>query len=413
MATLLVTSTLDTKGREVAFACERAEVLGAKVVVVDAGILDGPNGIEPSIDSARVARAAGRSLDDVRQVGSRGAAVELMAKGLERLVPEIAAQWGVTAALGIGGLEGAYLAAAALRTLPFGMPKVIVSPIFSGVRRFDPFVGHADIALLHSVADLQGLNAITRAILDRAVRMALVEPGAEPLVAEPRYHVGITLNGNTTTIGTMIAAGLEARGVEVTSFHSNGVGGVAMERLAEEGRFDLIVDLTVNELTEEIANGLFPVLDRLDIDGEVPRVVVPGCLDFVCQEADAIDERFRGRATDEHNPELVLVQVSAAEATQIARAFVDRLSGSRGPVRVIVPMRGISLAGSPDGTFPGAGGPGPAVKALTEQALGRLPLQTVDAPINDRSVADAVLHAVEELLSLDRVGTKTIDASLP
>ena len=408
-AMLLVVSTLDTKGREVAFASARAKELGADVLVVDAGILGEPIAVEPQVTSEEVARAAGKTLAEVRGVGSRGAAVELMVTGLRRLVPEVASRHGVTGALGIGGLEGAHLAGAALQSLPFGMPKVIVSPIFSGVRRFGPFVGGADIALLHSVADLQGLNTITRSVLDRAVRMSLIEGSSEPTAALDR-HIGITLNGNTTAVGARVAAALEARYIEVTSFHSNGVGGVAMERLAEEGRLDLLVDLTVNELTEEITRGLFPVKDRLELDAAVPRVIVPGCLDFICQEAGEVHARFRGRPADAHNPELWLVQISDAEARDIAAALVDRLARSKGPVSVVVPLRGVSLAGSPGGVFHGAGGPGPAVSALLEAARGRLPLTTVDAPINDPSVADAILAAIDELsyadqLLMSRVGS--------
>jgi uncharacterized protein (UPF0261 family) len=181
----------------------------------------------------------------------------------------------------------------------------------------------------------------------------------------------------------------------VTSFHSNGVGGVAMERLADEGKLDLLIDLTVNELTEEVTQGLFPVQDRLRLTAAIPRVVIPGCLDFICQESDAVQPRFRDRPADAHNPELWLVQVSDAEARAIAAAFVDRLAASVGPVRVVVPLRGVSLAGSPGGVFPGAGGRGPAVAALLDAARGRIDASTVDAPINDAAVAEAVLEAIE------------------
>ena len=397
---ILVVSTLDTKGIEVAFLCDRLRALGAAPFVVDAGILGEPRGITPDVPSERVAAAAGSTLEIVR-TASRGRAVAIMAQGLGHIVRSLHREMRFEGAIGIGGLEGALLAAAALTALPFGIPKVSVSPVFSGVRRFQPFVGASDVALLHSVADLQGLNAVTELVLDRAARMTVSAWPPRERAAPVLGRVGLSLNGNTTGVGTSVRRELESTGYEVVSFHSNGVGGVMMEELATEGELSALVDLTTNELTEEVVRGLFPVTGRLAISGRcsVPRVIVPGSMDFICQESGRVDPRFAGRPVDEHNPELVLVQVSPDEAAAVAQAMVDRLVRSTGPVRVVVPTRGLSLAGSPGGVFEGAGASGPLVDALICAANGRLPLVLVDAPINDPATCRAVVSAFEGVLS--------------
>lgn len=398
---ILVVSTLDTKGQEVAFVCERLRRLGLEPFVIDAGILGEPLALTPDISNRQVAEAAGSTLEAIRGTGSRGRAVELMAIGLRSLVADLHSTNPFRGGLGVGGLEGAVLAAAALGSLPFGIPKVSVSPIFSGVRRFDPFVGESDIALLHSVADLQGLNSVTRVVLDRAARMVAASWPALASAPPALGRIGMSLNGNTTDVGMAVLHELEREGHEVVTFHSNGVGGSSMELLASEGELDALIDLTTNELTEEIVGGLFPVKDRLLVAGgsPVPRVVLPGSLDFICQEPDRLEGRFTSRKIDRHNPEVVLVQVSAAEASQIADAFVARLLASKGPVRVVVPLRGLSLAGSPGGIFEGAGTEGTLVEAIQRAArLGRLPLLEVDAPINDHRVADAVVSSFRDLV---------------
>lgn len=398
---ILVVATLDTKGREAAFLCDRIEARGATPVLVDAGILGEATDGVADVSRHEVARASGQTLEKVRSLGARGPAVEQMIRGLQELVPTLQAEHDFAGAVGIGGAEGALLAAGAFRLLPFGIPKVVVSPIACGVRRFAPYVGNADIAVLHSVVDLQGMNAFTSRILDTAAAMATTREAFFEW-PEPRAgRVAMSLNGNTTTIGTQIERVLSEQGFEVVAFHSNGVGGINMEQLAAAGHFIAVIDLTTNELVEEVLGGLFPVVDRLRVAGRasVPRVVVPGCLDFICQGGpDEIEARFADRVMDAHNPDITLVQVSAPEAQLIAAAFVERLTESDGPVRVVVPTQGLSLGGSPGGIFSGTDADGAVVTSLVALAADAMPLILVDAAINDPKTADAVLAALREVL---------------
>lgn len=404
---ILVIATLDTKGPEAAYLCERVAERGAKPLLIDVGILGEPDSVTPDVTRAEVAEAAGRTIDEVRAAGARGTAVEQMMGGLRQLVPGLLANNDVSGGVGIGGAEGAVLASAALSALPFGLPKIIVSPILSGVRRCGPFVRHEDIALLHSVADLQGINYHTATVLDLAASM-VAGGGARVDWPEPSQgRVGMSLNGNTTKVGTQIRKELEKDGYEVVSFHSNGVGGVTMEEIAAQGGFSAVVDLTTNELVEEVVDGLFPVRDRLRVSGRtaVPRVVVPGCLDFVCQGSlDEVEERFRNRPMDIHNPEVTLVRVSKEEAKLIAREFVLRLLESQGPVRVVVPTGGLSIPGSPGGNFPDPEADAAFTRALVEEAEDDLALSLVEAPINDDRVARAVVGAFAEVVADPAIG---------
>lgn len=399
---VLVVATLDTKGPEAAYLCERVAERGAEPLLIDVGVLGEPEEVTPDVTRAEVAQAAGRTIEEVRAAGARGTAVEQMMDGLRHLVPGLLAKEEVSGGVGIGGAEGAVLASAALSALPFGLPKIIVSPILSGVRRCGPFVRHEDIALLHSVADLQGLNYHTATVLDLAASMVAAGGSRVDWPEPSRGRVGMSLNGNTTKVGTRIRKELEKEGYEVVSFHSNGVGGVTMEEVAARGEFSAVIDLTTNELVEELVDGLFPVRDRLRVSGTtgVPRVVVPGCLDFVCQGSlDEVEGRFRGRPMDIHNPGVTLVRVSREEAELIAHEFVSRLIESEGPVRVVAPTGGLSIPGSPGGNFPDPEADAAFTRALVEEAGDDLALSLVEAPINDERVARAIVGAFGEVVA--------------
>lgn len=400
---ILVIATLDTKETEARYLCRLVSERGADPVLLDVGILGNPVA-PPDVTHDQVAAAEGLTIGEVRDMGSRGAAVSAMMKGVAKLVATFHERQPFAGGVGIGGAEGAVLAASALGALPFGMPKMIVSPILSGVRACGPFVGTNDIALLHSVADMQGVNSVTARILELAA--TYVTGGAhtdlDSWPEPPRGRVAMTMNGNTTTIGTAVTHSLEALGHEVVAFHSNGVGGKSMERLLEEGAFVAAVDLATNELVEEVVGGLFPVEGRLLLRAgtRIPRVVLPGCLDFICQGSpQTIDPRFRNRRMDFHNPEVTLVQVSRAEASNIAAAFVGRLEASEGQINVVLPIGGLSLGGSSGGVFCDGPDWGAVEEALLERlANSSLSVKVVDAAINDASVATAVLDCFSELV---------------
>src|SRR5262245_3121159 len=280
MKTVLLIGTLDTKGHEIAYLRDRVRSLGLGALVLDSGILGEPLGCEADITREEVARAAGYDIDELRTIGARGAAVERMVEGVQRLATELCAAGKFDGLICLGGAEGSVLGAAAAKVLPIGMPKIIVSPIASGQRRFGPFMGTRDVLVMHSIIDILGITPISTTVFDNPAaaiwgmlehgrRLAGPHPPApsptpgrggevptslearspSPLVGDKRSatqrvpgglvggwegdgrYVAVTMLGNTTK-GVMIVKDLLAEhGYEAVIFHSNGVGGPAMEEL--------------------------------------------------------------------------------------------------------------------------------------------------------------------------------------
>ena len=413
-ATVALVATLDTKSQEAEYLAQRLSLLGAKVRLYDTSVLGAPDGLVPEVSSAEVAASASVEIESIRSLRTRGEAVEIMARGLATLLPRDCLAGRFDRAIVIGGLNGALLGAAALQRLPFGVPKLIVTPLASGERTFAPFVGTSDIAVMHSVVDLQGINSFTRSVLDNAAMMMSASPYdlSRPTQAG-MGSIAITLNGNTTPVGTRIMESLSASGWEAVAFHSNGVGGSAMERLASEGRFFGVIDLTTNEIVERELQGTFAVPDsrmRLLAHLGLPTVFVPGCMDFVCLTPEALSSR-PGRLHVRHSRDLELVRVTASEATRLAEVFADSVNEYTGSVEVVIPMRGFSPSAAPGGLIADPAADDAFINTLRSRLSSSVPITEVDAPINDPAIAKAVVKAFERVaescavsVQSDRVG---------
>lgn len=392
-----VVSTLDTKGRETAYLAERIRERDLETLVVDSGVLGEPRGITADIGHERVAEAAGMTLAAVRAVGTRGAAVEVMARGLSRVLAELYRSGRCDGVIALGGAEGAVMAASAMQALPLGLPKIIVTPVAAGRRTFGPFVGLRDVLLMHSVVDILGLNPVSRAILDNAagaIAGMVRARGARPSAAGDRL-VAMTMLGNTTPAVTRIAEGLEAAGFTPVVFHANGVGGQCMEEMIAEGMFVGVIDFTTDELTDELVGGLHAAgphrLEAAALRG-VPQVVVPGCVDFfVVAPQESTSERWRGRPRYHHNPALTLVRTSREEMAEVGRVMAAKLSASRGPVAVAVPLGGLSIPNTPGGAFHDPEADAAFLAALRHDLRGDIPIVEVEAHINAPLFSEAVL----------------------
>jgi uncharacterized protein (UPF0261 family) len=373
--------------------------------VVDSGILGEP-GCPADVGREEVARAGGHDLDDVRRAGSRGAAVELMLEGVRATCLRLYADGRIRAVLCLGGAEGALLGAAAMHALPVGVPKVIVSPSASGRRAFGPFVGEADVMVMHSVVDILGLNEIARSIFDNAAAAVagMVRDAGRPLAALGERCVGITMLGQTTPGVMRVREVLIEAGQEPVVFHANGVGGPAMESLIESGALGGVIDYTLSELANSLLDGIHATgPDRLRVAGRhgVPQVVVPGCVDFFNQgPRELLPERYRGRKTYFHNPVATLVRLSSDEESELGAMVAERLNESRGPVRVVVPTGGFSLADAEGGDLWDPEADRAFVDALREALRPDIPFEQVDAHVDDADfaelVADRYLSLLEE-----------------
>ncbi len=404
---ILIIGTLDTKGREIAYLRDRIAALGGQPLVLDSGILGEPLGIVPDISRTEVALAAGSSLDALRAAGTRGAAVAGMRVGVRRVALDLFAAGRLEGIVTLGGAEGAVLGAYAMKALPIGVPKVIVTPIASGKRTFGPLVGTRDILVMHSVIDILGLNPISRAVFDNvaAALVGMAAHGAAPLAGGPdggRY-VAMTMLGNTTAPVMQIKERLAAQGWEAVIFHSNGVGGPAMEELAELGMFAGVIDFTTDELSDQAFGGFHQGgaarLERVGALG-LPQVVVPGCVDFTVHGPhDEVPDRLRDRPAYFHNPEFTLVRLTADEMAQIGTLMARKLNAATGPLVVVVPTEGLSIPNTPGGVFWDPAADAAFLAALQCDLRANIPLHLVATHINSPAFADRVADEFLNLLA--------------
>jgi uncharacterized protein (UPF0261 family) len=412
--TVALVATLDTKGPEAALFADLIRARGATVRMYDTGIRPHDIGVvQPEVGSDEIASAGGATIDEVRQLSSRGEAIAAMARGLSSLLPADYSAGLFDRAVVIGGLNGAVLGAAGLQQLPFGVLKLIVTPVASGTRQFAPFVGTSDIAIMHSVVDLQGVNSFTTEVLNHAASYITGPEVATPQVNRERGAIAMTMNGNTTPVGMMILSELDSRSWDVVAFHSNGVGGSAMERLASEGRFKAVIDLTTNEIVDRELGGIYPgppTRMRALAPSGLPMVFVPGCVDFINQNSALVPaDRKRTR----HSPQLDLVRVTAEEGERIARIFADSVNLHTGPVEVVAPTRGFSPSAADGGPLADPAADEIFLSTLAACLGARVRLTRVDTFINDPAVARAVIDAADRVIaqSQGRISNSTTEGA--
>lgn len=406
MATVLLIGTLDTKGPEIAYLRDRIRALGSDALTLDSGILGEAIGIEPDFNRRDTARAAGSDLETIRNAGSRGKAVEQMLQGVRAIAQRLAAEKQIHGIASLGGAEGAVLAAAAMKVLPVGLPKLIVCPLASGHRKFGPFIGTKDIMVMHSVVDILGVNDISRMIYDNAA--AAISGMAQSYEAsllrsfasKPCKAIAVTMLGNTTRpIQHILKPGLEKAGYDVVIFHANGVGGPAMEELITQNFFAGVLDYTLSEVAGQIAGG-FHVggPSRMEAAGKagLPQVVVPGCLDFVAVGAKhEIPEKFRDRPTYYHNPEFTLCRLTFEEQLAAARFVIEKVNAAKGTVSLVFPLRGGSIMENQNGgVFWDAALTAACREEFRKGLSPCVAYREVDAHINDDAFANIVLEEV-------------------
>jgi len=396
MKHVLLIGTLDTKGPEVAYVRDRVRALGVEPIVADSGILGEPLDIVPDVPRAEVAALAGTTIDALRNAGTRGKAVHGMLPGLRRLALDLYKAGRLHGAAALGGAEGAVLGASAMMGLPIGVPKIIVTPIASGHRRFGPLVGTKDVMVVHSVIDILGLNPISRAVFDNvAAALAGMAQHAHPLdMTGDQRRVAITMLGNTTKAVMRIRDRLAEHGLESVIFHSNGVGGPAMEELAGDGMFVGVIDFTTDELTDELVGGFHAAgPNRLRTIGRLglPQVVVPGCIDFTVHgRPEAVPAHLRGRPVYTHNPEFTLVRTLPDEMAQLGHIFAVRLNEATGPLSVVVPTQGLSIPSVPGGVFWDPAADARFLEELQRDLRVDIPVHTHALHVNSTEFADVV-----------------------
>ncbi len=399
MAIVLV-GTLDTKGVELHFVRDLLRAVGLSTLVVDAGF--GDSSFNPDIPRDQVFAAAGTSLADVVRANDRGRAVEMAARGAAKIVQNLHLQGKVDGILGLGGSAGTTIGTAAMRALPFGIPKVMVSTLASG--QVGQWVGVRDIFMLHSVVDISGLNRVSRVVLANAAHALAGMAGAFrtlPPTQDQKPLVTATMFGVTTPCVSACRQQLEAKDFEVLVFHATGTGGKTMESFISDGLVQGVLDLTTTELADELVGGILSAgPDRLTAAGlrGVPQVISLGALDMVNFGPRAtVPEKFSGRRFYQHNAAVTLMRTTPEENDRLGKEIAQKASAAKGPTAVLLPLRGISAIDKEGQPFWWPEADQALFQSLRNWMSPHVKMVELDMHINDPEFARA---AVDVLLSL-------------
>ncbi len=390
---VLLIGTLDTKGVEFAFVRDLLREAGVDVLVLDAGVLR-PPAFAPDVPREQVFAAAGADVEAIRQAADRGRAVEAAARGAARVVLELHRQGRIDAVLGLGGSAGTAIGTAAMRALPFGVPKLMVSTMASGQVR--PYVGQSDVCMMHSVVDVSGLNRISRRVLaNAAAAIAGMVRGAKAPAAggEDRPLIAATMFGVTTPCVDAARAHVEHAGYETLVFHATGTGGRTMEGFIADGQIAGVLDLTTTELADELVGGVLSAgRDRLTAAAlrGTPQVISLGALDMVnFGPPDTVPEKYRGRLFHQHNPQVTLMRTTPEENDRLGKEIAHKASAAKGPTAVFVPLRGVSALDREGGPFWQPEADAALFQSLRDWMSPDVEFVELDLHINDPAFAEA------------------------
>ena len=397
MATIAVLGTLDTKGEEHAFVAEVIRARGHTPLLIDVGTLEAPT-IRPDISREEVARAAGLDFAALRSRRDRGESVAAMSQAAPAILVRLLTENRIDGVISLGGGGGTAIATAGMRALPVGFPKLMVSTLASG--NTAQYVGVKDIVMMPSIVDVAGLNRISRQILTRAAGAicGMVE-ALVPAAATDKPVIVASQFGNTTDCVTRARQLLEQAGYEVLVFHATGTGGRTMESLIEAGLVTGVLDITTTEWADELVGGILgagPTRCEAAAKHGVPAIVTPGCLDMVnFGSPESVPAKFAGRSFYQHNPQITLMRTTPDECQRLGEILAEKVNGSKAPVTVLIPLRGISVISAAGQPFHDPAADAALFASLKANLRKDIPVRELDCTINDPAFAEA---CVEELL---------------
>src|SRR3989440_2459624 len=402
MATIAILGTMDTKGEEHAFVADRIRQRGHQVLVIDVGALGEP-GLKPDITRREVAAAAGVDFDAVVARRDRGETVADMSKGAPKVLACLVAEKKIDGVISLGGGGGTAIATAAMRALPIGFPKVMVSTLASG--NTAQYVGVKDIVMFPSIVDVAGLNRISRQILTRAAGAicGMVEVGqasrlsrageTPALPSADKPVIVASMFGNTTQCVEHARKILEQAGYEVLVFHATGVGGRTMESLIESGLVAGVLDITTTEWADELVGGFLSAGSaRLEAAAKlgVPAIVAPVCLVMVnFYGPESVPAKFKDRTFYQHNPQVTLMRTTPEECARLGQIIATKLNASTGPVTVLIPRRAISVISAPGQKFYNPVADQALFNSLKSALRAGIEVIEIDCAINDGAFAEA------------------------
>ena len=402
MKTIAVAGTFDTKGKEFLYVKELIEELGLKTYMINTGVFDSE--IEVDVSNKEIAKEAGYDIEDIVSRRDRAMATEALSKGMELLIPRLYAEGKFDGIISFGGSGGTSLVTPAMRALPIGVPKMMVSTMASG--NVSQYVGTSDIIMMPSIVDVAGLNKISKTIFKNAVlaiagmvgmadKIKEVEEDEKPLIAA-------TMFGVTTPCVDFAKEYLEERGYEVLVFHATGTGGKTMESLIDAGFFKGVLDITTTEWCDEIVGGVLGAgPNRLEAAGRnhVPQVVSVGALDMVnFGPIDTIPEKFKSRNLYKHNPTVTLMRTTVEENIKFGQKIAEKLNASFGKTVLILPLKGVSMIDAPGQPFYGSKEDEALFDTLKNNIdKDKVNIVEMDNNINEKAFAQ---RAAEELIKM-------------
>lgn len=397
--TIAVVGALDTKGQEFAFVKAEIERRGHKAFIINTGVVGEP-GFKPEISANQIAEAGGSSLDLLRNQADRGMAIDVMTQGVAVVVKKLHDFGQIDAVLSMGGSAGTIIGTSAMRVLPVGVPKVMVSTLAAGDTAV--YVGTKDVVMIPSVVDVAGINQISARIYANAVGavVGMVETAVPEIEEKPL--IAASMFGNTTKLVDQCRAILANHGYETLVFHATGTGGRTMESLTRDGYFAGMLDVTTTEWADEVVGGVLSAgPERMDAAAQqsIPQVIAPGCLDMANFWAlETVPEKYKDRKFYKWNPNVTLMRTTPAENAELGRILAQKANQSTAPVTFFLPLKGVSILDSPGGEFWWPEANEALFEAIKAHARNDISVVELDCNINDAAFAEAVTGKLLEFL---------------
>lgn len=397
--TVAIIGTLDTKGEEFAFLKSEIQKRGCRTLVINTGILGGP-AFMPDISAEAVAAADGFTLSELAHF-DRGRAVNAMTRGIAIVLKQLYEEGKFDGVISMGGGGGTAMGCSAMRVLPVGVPKLMVSTVASSDT--SPHVGTTDIVMMPSILDVSGLNRISRTIFSNAAgAICGMVTGEAEKIMEVKPLIAASMFGNTTRAVDHARKMLESKGYEVLIFSATGIGGKTMEMLIDQGYFSGVLDITTSEWADEICGGVHSAgPTRLEAAGRagIPQVVTPACIDM-CNffHIGTVPDKYKDRIFYQWNPNVTLMRTTPEENAQMGEIFAEKLNAARGPVAVFVPMKGFSEVDAPGKPFWWPEADIAFVNALKSKLRTDIPLIMMDNNVNDPEFSGRLAESLLEML---------------
>jgi len=404
--TIVLMATFDTKGQECLYVKNLISENNYKVTTIDVGT--GARGelvFSPDYPKEEIVKAAGSSMDEILTLGKVGKEIqimEIMASGATKICQQLHRSDRLDGIISLGGTMGTNMGTTIMRSLPFGVPKVMLSTVASGDTR--PFVGTSDIVMIPSVADIIGLNPITKTVLTRAVGAVIGMVAIGEVKTSGKPLIGISTLGGTQKCADQVRKRLEEKGYEFVIFHTNGVGGRAMEELVEQGVITGVFDLSPNEVIDHLYGGWSDAgPTRLEVAGRkgIPQLVGPANVDHIIYDSfDKIPKRFKNHHIHRHGPSIFVLRTKNKDMEEIAKIIAEKLNRTQGPTAVILSLKGVSFLDLVDEGFVDDEANLVYFETLKQNLKPEIEVKEVNAHVNDESFAAEAAEMLYKLMKM-------------